>query len=139
MYVSSRFRGMLGERLGACPTSCHGYIIGEHGDSSIPVWSTVNVAGVRLREINPDVATAKDKERIGDIHRDVVDAAYKVIKLKGYTSWAIGLSVAHLTQAILNDTHEVQVVSVCVKGHHGVTDDDVFMSLPATLTVRISV
>lgn len=127
---------MLSKKLEVAPTSCHGYIIGEHGDSSIPVWSNVNVAGVRLREIKPDVATSNDNEHIGDIHKEVVDAAYKVIKLKGYTSWAIGLSVSQLVQSIFNDTSNVHAVSVSVKGHHGV-NDEVFMSLPATLKVCV--
>lgn len=127
---------MLSKKLEVSPTSCHGYIIGEHGDSSIPVWSNVNVAGVRLREIKPEVATSSDDEHIGDIHKDVVDAAYEIIKLKGYTSWAIGLSVSQLVQSIFHDTSNVHAVSVSVKGHHGV-NDDVFMFLPATLKVGV--
>lgn len=127
---------MLSQKLDVSPTSCHGYIIGEHGDSSIPVWSSVNVAGVRLREIKPTVATPDDEEHLGDVHQEVVNAAYTVIKLKGYTSWAIGLSVSQLVQSIFNDTSSIHAVSVSVKGHHGV-NDEVFMSLPATLKVLL--
>lgn len=125
---------LLSEKLNISPTSCHGYIIGEHGDSSIPLWSTVNVAGVRLREVKPELATTNDDEHFGEIHKDVVEAAYTIIKLKGYTSWAIGLSVSQLAQSIFSDTSNVHAVSVSVKGHHGV-NDDLFMSLPVTLKV----
>lgn len=125
---------MLSQKLDVNPISCHGYIIGEHGDNSIPVWSSVNVAGVRLREIKPDAATPNDPDKFGDIHKDVVEAAYKIIQMKGYTSWAIALSISQLVSAILADSSTVHCVTVSVKGHHGV-NDDVFMSLPATLTV----
>lgn len=127
---------MLSQKLGVNPTSCHGYIIGEHGDNSIPVWSSVNIAGVRLREVKPDAATPKDSDNLADIHKDVVQAAYKIIKLKGYTSWAIGLSVSQLVRALLSDTSTVHCVTVSVKGHHGV-NDDVFMSLPVTVQVNL--
>ncbi|KAF3825610.1 hypothetical protein GH733_005592 [Mirounga leonina] len=61
--------------------------------SSVPVWSGVNVAGVSLKDLHPDLGTDADKEQWEEVHKQVVGSAYEVIKLKGYTSWAIGLSV----------------------------------------------
>lgn len=69
---SSRFRFLMSERFNVAPSSTHGWIIGEHGDSSVPVWSGVNVAGVRLRDINPHAGTEKDTENWADIHTQVV-------------------------------------------------------------------
>ena len=69
---SARFRFLLSERFNVAPSSAHGWIIGEHGDSSVPVWSGVNVAGVRLRDINPNAGTEKDTEDWGQIHTQVV-------------------------------------------------------------------
>ncbi|KZC04889.1 PREDICTED: L-lactate dehydrogenase-like [Dufourea novaeangliae] len=129
---SARFRFLLSQKLDVAPTSCHGWIIGEHGDTSVPVWSGVNVAGVRLRDLNPDVGTDKDEEQWGNMHKQVVDSAYEVIKLKGYTSWAIGLSVSHLASAILRNSNQVHAVSTLITGFHGITKD-VFLSLPCTL------
>lgn len=111
---SSRFRFLMSQRLGVAPTSCHGWIIGEHGDSSVPVWSGVNIAGVRLRELNPTIGTGEDPEKWNELHKQVVDSAYEVIKLKGYTSWAIGLSTASLASAILRNTSSVAAVSTSV-------------------------
>lgn len=116
--------------------SCHGLIIGEHGDTSIPVWSSVNLAGVRLREMKPTIATPNDDEDIGMIHNEVIQAAYSIIKLKGYTNWAIGLSIADITQSIFKDIGNIREVTVPVKGYYGV-EDDVFMSLPAVLKVCV--
>jgi L-lactate dehydrogenase len=129
---SSRFRFLLAQRLNVAPTSVHGWIIGEHGDSSVPVWSGVNVAGVRLREINPHAGEANDSEEWGKLHKSVVDAAYEVIKLKGYTSWAIGLSCADLASAIFRNTNAVKAVSTLVEGIHGI-DKEVFLSVPCVL------
>ncbi|XP_017780498.1 PREDICTED: L-lactate dehydrogenase isoform X2 [Nicrophorus vespilloides] len=129
---SSRFRFLLSQRLGVAPTSCHGYIIGEHGDSSVAVWSGVNIAGVRLRELNPKMGSANDAENWSQLHQQVIDSAYEVIKLKGYTSWAIGLSVSHIVGAIIRNTGNIQAVSVHVKGLHDI-EQDVFLSLPAVL------
>lgn len=129
---SSRFRFLMSQRLGVAPTSCHGWIIGEHGDSSVPVWSGVNVAGVRLSELNPAIGTAEDEENWSDLHHEVVNSAYEVIRLKGYTSWAIGLSVASLASALLRNTYNVHAVSTLVNGEQGIKEE-VYLSLPCVL------
>ncbi|KAI1903996.1 hypothetical protein AGOR_G00001140 [Albula goreensis] len=129
---SARFRFLMGEKLHIHPSSCHGWIVGEHGDSSVPVWSGVNVAGVSLKALNPEMGTDKDKEDWKHVHKMVVDGAYEVIKLKGYTSWAIGLSVADLVETILKNLRKVHPVSTLVQGMHGVKDE-VFLSVPCVL------
>uniref|UniRef100_A0A2K5CYG8 L-lactate dehydrogenase n=1 Tax=Aotus nancymaae TaxID=37293 RepID=A0A2K5CYG8_AOTNA len=57
---SARFRYLMAEKLGIHPSSCHGWILGEHGDSHVAVWSGVNVAGVSLQELNPEMGTDND-------------------------------------------------------------------------------
>uniref|UniRef100_A0A2K5TK11 L-lactate dehydrogenase n=1 Tax=Macaca fascicularis TaxID=9541 RepID=A0A2K5TK11_MACFA len=59
---SARFRYLVAEKLGIHPSSCHGWILGEHGDSSVAVWSGMNVAGVSLQELNPEMGTDIDSE-----------------------------------------------------------------------------
>ncbi|XP_033223612.1 L-lactate dehydrogenase [Belonocnema kinseyi] len=129
---SARFRFLLSQRLNIAPTSCHGWVIGEHGDTSVPVWSGVNIAGVRLRDLNANIGTEKDEEKWNELHKQVVDSAYEVIKLKGYTSWAIGLSISNLASSILRNTNQVHAVSTMIKGLHGI-QEEVFLSLPSTL------
>ncbi|RZC36249.1 L-lactate dehydrogenase, partial [Asbolus verrucosus] len=111
---TSRFRFLMSQRLGIAPSNCHGWIIGEHGDSSVAVWSGVNVAGVRLRTLNPVIGTKEDPEKWDDVHTHVIQSAYEIIKLKGYTNWAVGLSVANLAQSILCNSSNVHAVSVHV-------------------------
>ncbi|CAG9763063.1 unnamed protein product [Ceutorhynchus assimilis] len=129
---TSRFRFLVSQKLGVAPGSVHGWIIGEHGDSSVAIWSGVNVAGVRLREINPAIGTEQDTENWKDIHKQVINSAYDVIRLKGYTSWAIGLSVASLASSILRNSNNVHAVSTYVKGMHGV-QEEVYLSVPAVI------
>uniref|UniRef100_A0A2K5KHV1 L-lactate dehydrogenase n=1 Tax=Cercocebus atys TaxID=9531 RepID=A0A2K5KHV1_CERAT len=59
---STRFRYLVAEKLGIHPSSCHGWILGEHGDSSVAVWSGMNVAGVSLQELNPEMGTDINSE-----------------------------------------------------------------------------
>lgn len=126
---SSRFRSLLAEKISINPQSVHAWIIGEHGDSSVPVWSGVNVAGVPI---------ASELDKTGDgsewkkVHSQVVGAAYEVIKLKGFTNWAIGAAVSTLVRAILHNENRVVPVSTLVKGCYGV-EQDVCLSLPCVL------
>ncbi|XP_062402847.1 L-lactate dehydrogenase B-B chain [Sardina pilchardus] len=129
---SARFRYLMAEKLGIHPSSFNGWILGEHGDSSVPVWSGANVAGVSLQKLNPDIGTEYDKENWKDTHKRVVDSAYEVIKLKGYTNWAIGLSVADLIESLMKNLNRIHPVSTMVKGMFGI-GDEVYLSLPCVL------
>ncbi|XP_030070032.1 L-lactate dehydrogenase B chain [Microcaecilia unicolor] len=132
---SARFRYLMAEKLGVHPSSCHGFVLGEHGDSSVPVWSGVNVAGVSLQTLNPELGTDKDSENWKAVHKMVVESAYEVIKLKGYTNWAIGLSVADLTESIVKNLSRVHPISTMVKGMYGI-ESEVFLSLPCVLNAK---
>uniref|UniRef100_A0A0N5C3R4 L-lactate dehydrogenase n=1 Tax=Strongyloides papillosus TaxID=174720 RepID=A0A0N5C3R4_STREA len=130
---SARFRFLLSEKLNIATSSCHGWIIGEHGDSSVAVWSGVNVAGVQLNAV---AANSNEPAHIEkwekDIHTQVIQSAYEIIKLKGYTSWAIGLSVANIVHGIMKNSRNLFALSVNVNGLHGI-NEDVYLSLPVVL------
>nr|XP_034347795.1 L-lactate dehydrogenase A-like 6B isoform X2 [Arvicanthis niloticus] len=129
---TARFRYMLGQRLGIHSESCHGWVLGEHGDSSVPVWSGVNIAGVPLKELNSAIGTKKDPEQWGNVHKEVIASAYNIIKMKGYTSWAIGLSVTDIAESILKNLRRTHPVSTKVKGLYGIKEE-VFLSVPCIL------
>nr|XP_037848566.1 L-lactate dehydrogenase B chain-like [Chlorocebus sabaeus] len=132
---AARFRYLVAEKLGIHPSSCHGWILGEHGDSSVAMWSGMNVAGVSLQELNPEMGTDNDSENWKEVHKMVVESAYEVIKLKGYTNWAIGLSVADLIESMLKNLSRIHPVSTMVKGMYGI-ENEVFLSLPCILNAR---
>ncbi|XP_033700935.1 LOW QUALITY PROTEIN: L-lactate dehydrogenase A chain [Tursiops truncatus] len=130
---SARFCYLMGERLGIHPLSCHGWILGEHGDSSVPVWSGVNVAGVSLKNLHPELGTDADKEQWKAVHKQVADSAFEVIRLKGtYTSWPIGLSVADLAESIMKNLRRVHPIPTMIKGFYGIKED-VFLTVPCIL------
>ncbi|KAL1766137.1 L-lactate dehydrogenase A chain [Sigmodon hispidus] len=120
------------ERLDVHPLSCHGWVLGKYGDSSVPVWSGVNVAGISLKNLNSNLGTDADKEQWKEVHKQVIGSAYEVIKLKGYTSWTIGLSVADLAESIMKNLRRVHPISSMIKDFYGIKDD-VFLSVPCIL------
>jgi L-lactate dehydrogenase len=132
MLDSSRFRFQISERLNIAPKSCHGYVIGEHGDSSVAVWSSVNVAGTRLRDISPKIGKEDDPENWSQVHKDVINSAYEIIKLKGYTNWSIGIMVSTLCNTILKNQRLIYTLSTCAQGFHGI-GEEVFVSLPVVI------
>lgn len=109
------------------------YVVGEHGDSSVALWSSISVGGVPVLSFLEKQQIAYEKETLENIHKTVIDGAYEVIRLKGYTSWAIGYSVASLARSLLRNQRRIHPVSVLAKGFYGIEDGDVFLSLPAML------
>ncbi len=128
---TARFRYLLAQELRLDPRSIHAYIIGEHGDSEVAVWSRVNVAGMPLHSLNPDLGTAADSEHWDRIFTQVKTAAYEIIRRKGATSYAVGLAVTQIVQAILRDQQRVLTVSCLIPGLYGI--EEVYLSLPAVV------
>jgi L-lactate dehydrogenase len=130
MLDTSRFRALLGEHYGVNPRSVHAYILGEHGDSEVPIWSSATIGGQSLmhQEINGRPFDPSAMERI---FRQVRGAAYDIIARKGYTSTAIGLVIAYLVRVILEDQKSVLPVSVDPGGLYGLSD--VCLSVPCVV------
>nr|P22988.1 RecName: Full=L-lactate dehydrogenase A; Short=LDH-A [Hordeum vulgare]AAA62696.1 L-lactate dehydrogenase [Hordeum vulgare subsp. vulgare] len=131
---SSRFRFLIAEHLDVNAQDVQAYMVGEHGDSSVAIWSSISVGGMPAFKSLRDSHRSFDEAALEGIRRAVVGGAYEVIGLKGYTSWAIGYSVASLAASLLRDQRRVHPVSVLASGFHGISDGhEVFLSLPARL------
>lgn len=128
---TSRFRFLLGQYYGVDTRSVHAYIIGEHGDSEIPLWSLANIGGVRLQEFAPLKNRTYNQEEMNQLFIEVRDAAYEIIKRKGATYYAIGLGLLSIVEAILGDFRTVLSVSTLMTGHYGVSD--MCLSLPCVV------
>jgi len=128
---TSRFRFLLGQYYAVDARSVHAYIIGEHGDSEIPVWSLASIGGVRLQEFAPLKNKAYVQSDMDEIFRQVRDAAYEIIKRKGSTYYAIGLGLVSIVEAILGNYRRVLSVSTLMSGQHGVRD--MCLSLPCVV------
>lgn len=126
---SARLRFLLSERLQVDPRNVHAYIIGEHGDSEVPVWSLANVAGINLKEYCPICGIPCSAIDLDDIFVKVRDAAYEVIKRKGRTNYAVALGLTRIVQAIVRDENAVLTVSSLLEDYHGI--NDICLSVPA--------
>lgn len=97
------------------------------------LWSSISVGGVPILSFLERQQIAYEKETLEKIHKEVVKSAYEVISLKGYTSWAIGYSVASLARTILRNQRRIHPVSVLATSFYGIDEGEVFLSLPAQL------
>ncbi|KAI3764699.1 hypothetical protein L2E82_14712 [Cichorium intybus] len=82
---SSRFRFLIADHLDINAQDVQAYIVGEHGDSSVALWSSISVGGVLILSFLERQQIAYEKQTLAKIHKEVVEGAYEVIKLKGYT------------------------------------------------------
>ena len=131
MLDTARFRYLLAQDLQLDPRSIHAYIIGEHGDSEVPVWSHLNIAGTSLLDGDPQFGNISDPGHWYHTFEQVKNAAYEIIQRKGATSYAIGLAVTQLVQAIVHDQNRILTVSCLSNGMYGI--DDVYLSFPAVV------
>jgi L-lactate dehydrogenase len=126
---TSRLRSMIGEKFRIDPRNVHAYIIGEHGDSEVPVWSTASIAGVNLKEYCPICGMKYDEQYFDGIFEQVKNAAYKIIELKGSTYYGIGLGLTRIVESIIRDENAILNVSSLLHDYYGV--NDVCLSAPS--------
>src|SRR5579864_2274685 len=128
---TSRFRYLLSEYFGVDARSVHAYIIGEHGDSEVPVWSLANIAGMRLREFCTVRGCQYDPQAMEQIFERTRDAAYHIIQRKGATFYAVAAGILRIVEAILRNQNTVLSVSSMVDDYYGI--NDVCLSLPTII------
>ncbi len=121
---SERLRWILGDALRVDARSVHAFVIGEHGDSSVPVWSTAQVGGMPLM-LFPGADALPSQE---ELQRAVREAGSTVAALKGNTCFAIAACVTRICEAILRDERSILAVSAKMDGQYGLRD--VVLSTP---------
>lgn len=130
---TARFRALLGQYYGVDPRSVHAYILGEHGDSEVAIWSQVAIGGQHI--LNRTVLGRPfDWQRMQQLFEEARTAAYAIIERKGYTNTAIGVVIARLVEAILDDEKSVLPVSVRLHGEYGLRN--VCLSLPCVIGLQ---
>ena len=126
---SSRFVGLIAERLGVSVQNVHAHIVGEHGDSEMPLWSSAEVCHIPVREISVGGRGPLTDRDQGEITRQVRTAAAEIIAAKGATNWAVALAVARIVEAVLRDENAVLPISRLLEDYHGISD--VCLSVPS--------
>lgn len=125
------FRYLLGQHFGVDARSVHAYIIGEHGDSEVPVWSLANIGGMRLPEFCKAQKMSHDEKAMEEIFIQTRDAAYRIVERKGATYYAVAAGLMRITQAILRNQSTVLSVSSLINDYYGI--NDVCFSLPTVI------
>ncbi|MBC8162855.1 MAG: L-lactate dehydrogenase [Roseiflexaceae bacterium] len=128
---TARFRFLLGDYYQIDSRSVHAYIIGEHGDSELAVWSLANIAGVPLRNFTGPNGKNYDQTAMDSILHQTRTAAYEIIQRKKATYYAIGLGLLTIVETILKDRRSVLTVSTPLTGQFGV--HDMAISLPSVI------
>ena len=129
MLDTARFRFHLSEKLGVDPQSVHAYILGEHGDSSFPVFAHATVGGKKLTSFDGMTDAV-----IKDAYTQARQAAYNIIQAKGATYYAIGIVARRIMQVIQSDAKTVLPLSVPLDGLYG--EKGVSLSVPCVLGSR---
>ena len=128
---TARLKQLLGEYLSVDSRNVHTFIIGEHGDSELPVWSSANVSGIDLSDFFRISGIENGMRHSQQLFEEVRDSAYRIIEGKGATYYAIARAVMRITESIVRDENSVLTVSTLVRGHYGI--DGVCLGVPAIL------
>ena len=131
---TARLRYLLGKHYSVDPRSVHAYIVAEHGDSSVPLWSLANIAGVRLADFVSSTGQGYDPVALDGLFQQTRQSAYEIISRKGSTYYAIGLALLAVVEAVLRDQHTVLTVCSPIKGRYGV--EGIATSLPSIVGRR---
>ena len=118
---TARLKYHLGQQLCVDSRSIHAFIIGEHGDSELAVWSSANVSGIDLEDFHGLCSSCREVS-FNQTYENVRDSAYEVIERKGATYYGIAMAVTKIVLAIIRDEHSVLPVSGYVDGHYGLSD-----------------
>ena len=113
---TARFRALLGDHLGVAPHSVHAYVLGEHGDSEVPVWSSAKMGGIPLLQFAEQMGRQVTDEVKSRIDERVRRAADRIIKGKGATYYGIGAGLARIASAIRDNEQVVLTVSASTSG-----------------------
>lgn len=128
---TARLKQLLGEKLGVDSRNVHAFIVGEHGDSELAVWSGANVSGVDLDQFCHLRGDPLDRAEMERLYQGVRDSAYEIIQRKGATYYGIAMAVGRIAESIVKDQQAVLPVSVVLEGQYGL--DGLCLSIPSVV------
>lgn len=126
---TARLRYLLGEHLDVDNRSVHAFIVGEHGDSEIALWSSATVSGVPLHDFCEMRGYFDHENAMREIGESVKKSAYRIIERKGATYYGIAMAVLRICEAVVRDEKSILPVSAALHGEFGI--EDVTLSVPA--------
>ena len=128
---SARFRYFISQHCDVDARNVHAYVIGEHGDSEVLLWSQVSIAGTSLKEFLKRSGYACDPIDEERVTEAIKDSAYHIIEATGGTHYGVSLAVRRIVEAIIRDENSVLTVSILLNGEYGL--DDICLSVPCII------
>jgi L-lactate dehydrogenase len=128
---SARFRYLISNHCTIDARNVHAYVIGEHGDSEVLLWSQVRIAGTPLEQFCKQCGRNCTEQLITNITEAVKNSAYHIIEAKGATTYGVALAVQRIVEAIIRDENSVLTVSTLLNGKYGIYNSCV--SIPCVL------
>ncbi|HZK04605.1 MAG TPA: L-lactate dehydrogenase [Actinomycetaceae bacterium] len=133
MLDTARLRWGIAQISGIHQANVHAYVMGEHGDTEFPVWSTATIGQIPIRDWTDGKGKPVFTDRVlAGIAEDATKAAYSIIEGKGATNYAIGLTGARLTEALHSPQQRVLALSSVLQDFHGISD--VALSVPSIVS-----
>ena len=129
---TSRLKTAISEDTGIDPRNVHTFVVGEHGDSEVAVWSATSIGGLSILDYSTQCPEC-NLSHLDELHDKVRDAAYQIIAKKGATNYAVALAVSRIVSAVLNDENSVLTVSTYVESEFGGALSDIYLSLPCVV------
>ena len=128
---TARLKYLVGEKLGVDYRNVHSFIIGEHGDSELAVWSGANVSGINIDDFCPLCHNCHRMADLYELYYDVNNSGYEIIRGKGATYYAIAQATRRIIEAIFGDENSILPVSTYLEGQYGL--NDICMSIPSII------
>ena len=128
---TSRFVRCIADYIGLSTGVVSGYLIGEHGDGQVPVWSRVTVGGIPIGEYCSEMSLPWDESVRASIAERTRGMGAEIIKAKGRTHYGIATCVCHLADAVLNQRPMITSVTSPLLGEHGVRG--ISLSVPSVV------
>lgn len=131
---TARLKYLLGEHLGVDSRGVHAFVIGEHGDSELAVWSSATVSGVPLSRFCEMRGYYEHDDETDRIYEDVKNSAYSIIEKKKATYYGIAMAVKRICSSIVRNERSVLPVSSIMHGQYGL--EDIVLSMPAIVDAK---
>ncbi len=119
---TARLKYLLSEHLNVDSRNIHAFMVGEHGDSELPVWSSANISGINIDDFCNNAGKCCGTITKQNIYLDVKNSGYEIIKRKGATYYGISLAVLRIVESIIRNEHSILTVSSLVNNHYGLND-----------------
>lgn len=128
---TARLKYLLSRHLDVDSRSIHAFIIGEHGDSELAVWSAANVSGIPLNHFCELRGYFDHMESMDRIYQSVRDSAYEIIEKKGATYYGVAMAVCRIAESVIRNEHSIMPISVYLNGLYGL--HDICLSIPTVV------